>query len=790
MIRISPRFISGPLVALFFGISLFIRARLPYDRVFVDNWIKFTSNDAYRQMRLVDNLVHNFPNLHSFDPYLIYPGGSFVGSGIRFFNWLLAAITWVIGGGAPTEHTIDVIGVYFPAVLGALIVIPVYLLGKELFGRWAGVFAAALIAIMPGEFLGRSILGFTDHHVAEALFTTVIMLFLIMAVKSAGLTGLGFSKLKRKENIRPLVYSLLSGFSLGIYLLTWQGGLLFVFIIFLYFIIQSVIDHIRGRATDYLVIISAALFIMTAIVFLPFYFSTFYLVPLIIALLTPFVLNRLSRLLTVIGVKPAFFPLAMAGLGIVGLSLLYLILPAMVTGMLSQFSVFTPTGTELTTLEMQPLFKPSGAWSTEIAWGNFTTSLLLIRSLPIPGLGIIALGILIYLVIKQGNAEKTVLVVWSLMILAATIGQRRFGYYFSVNMALLTGYLCWQALRTVSLRETIPGKIWEKTEGLKIIRWGIVAPALLAVIYFVAFHWNVEPARQVAQSARFAPSNAWVSSLDWMRDNTPEPFGDPDFYYSLETNTRYRSLAELKRMYPNTGGDPEFYYKLEESYPYPESAYGVMAWWDYGYWITRIAHRIPNANPAQDPDAITSVATFFTSQDKDVAGAIADELKSAYIIIDNETSTSKFWAVATWAGLEPSDYIDVYWVPRGNQLVPVRLFSAEYYHSIVSRLYNFDGEAIDAQQPIVISYQAKTNQNGENYKELTFAQDFASYQEAQDFISSQESGDYKIVGANPLVSPVPLEALDNYHLVYSSDNLIQLSETTAVAEVKIFEYRK
>ena len=34
-------------------------------------------------------------------------------------------------------------------------------------------------------------------------------------------------------------------------------------------------------------------------------------------------------------------------------------------------------------------------------------------------------------------------------------------------------------------------------------------------------------------------------------------------------------------------------------YRYPTSAYSVMAWWDYGYWIVDVARRIPVTNPTQ-----------------------------------------------------------------------------------------------------------------------------------------------------------------------------------------------
>jgi len=117
------------MLARFFGIALCFRIYLPYDQVFSGDLVKFTSIDAYYHMRLVDNLLQHFPHSISFDPYTFYPNGAMVGWP-PLFDWFLAGIIWVIGLGSPTEHTINVVSVYFPAVLGALTVIPVYFIGK------------------------------------------------------------------------------------------------------------------------------------------------------------------------------------------------------------------------------------------------------------------------------------------------------------------------------------------------------------------------------------------------------------------------------------------------------------------------------------------------------------------------------------------------------------------------------------------------------------------------------------------------------------------------------------
>ena len=164
------RYIIGAII-LCMGISLYLRIAPPYDSVFTGEWVKFIGNDAYWQMANVDKLAPNF--LH-YTP---------ISGPFRFFHFLLSGTIWVIGLGSPTQHTIDTVAAYFPAVLGALTVIPVYFLGKAVCGRMAGIIAATLIAILPGEWLGRSSLGFTDHHVLEVLLTTTALLFVVLAVK-------------------------------------------------------------------------------------------------------------------------------------------------------------------------------------------------------------------------------------------------------------------------------------------------------------------------------------------------------------------------------------------------------------------------------------------------------------------------------------------------------------------------------------------------------------------------------------------------------------------------------
>ena len=133
-------------------------------------------------MRLVDALVRDFPWRIWHDPYLLHPGGESVNAG-PVLDWIIAAAALVLGAGAPSPRLVDVVGAYVPPVLGALTVVPVYVLGRELFSRNAGLWAGFMVAVMPGQLLQRSVLGFTDHHCAEVLLSTTALMFVVLALK-------------------------------------------------------------------------------------------------------------------------------------------------------------------------------------------------------------------------------------------------------------------------------------------------------------------------------------------------------------------------------------------------------------------------------------------------------------------------------------------------------------------------------------------------------------------------------------------------------------------------------
>jgi len=461
--------------------------------------------------------------------------------------------------------------------------------------------------------------------------------------------------------------------------------------------------------------------------------------------------------------------LALVGLAGIGFAALAAIDPSLLHSMLSQFGIFAPSGAKLTIVEAHPLLFPFGTgFSLRIAWLNFTTSFFI---------SFIALGLLVYAAIKKESPDRTLFLVWCLVMLIAVLSQRRFSYYFAVNAALLVGYFSWRVLDFAGLRELLAAPL----EALKVVKkgkrtkkkakaarrtvmkprasWIKVSIAGVAV-FFLVFFPNIAHVRALAEDSPLITAG-WYSSTTWLRENSPEPFGDPDFYYDL----------------------------YETPFDYPATAYGVVSWWDYGHWITRIARRIPNASPAGQANA-AEVAHFFIAQDENSANQIMDELGSKYVMIDNMMPISKFYAMAEWAGHSRDEFFEVYYVEaEGGQLQPVNVFYPPYYRSMVVRLYNFDCQAVVPQETLVITFEERLSSEGVQYKEVIDTKAFPTYEAAASYLASQESENCRIVSPDLLSSPVPLEALSHYELVYQSPATASVGDKQ-LPEVKIFKYVK
>jgi oligosaccharyl transferase (archaeosortase A-associated) len=515
------RALYGTAVFLFFYFALWLRTGPPYQGVMGGGYVSFAENDGWYNMRLVENLVHHFPVRNSFEPYTLYPYGQNVPFA-PFFDWFLALIIWIAGLGHPSTALIEKIGAYSPAILGASTVIPVYFIGKELFNRNAGLLAAGLLSILPGEFLFRSILGFTDHHVAEALFSTTTMLFFILAVKRAQEAQLTLGQIKHREWSslkKPLLFALLAGFSLGIYILSWIGAAIFIFIMLIYFTIQYQLDHQKGKSTDYLFIVSLPILLIALLMAAAFHDFLFYSATvfggLIIGLLWIAVLQIISRIMVRKNVRRIYYPITAVIIGLVVVGFLRLVSPSLFQTIIVVLKTLLPNSQSMTVMEAQPLLTglDMSNLTNHRIWTYFTTGLIMLpaafliivssamRNSKIgkwsffSWLGIVVLTVIIdqmtfmpwqmymveglvimalYVCFEKSSAN-IILVLWSFVTLLALLSQTRYAYYYAINVALLSSYILWKMPEWISSSFRLSSKSWMWSAG-----W--IAPVIITLI--------------------------------------------------------------------------------------------------------------------------------------------------------------------------------------------------------------------------------------------------------------------------------------------------------------------
>ena len=204
--------------------------------------------DPYYNMRLVNQTLETgkypFYVAGERDPLLNYPLGREGGGRAPLLNMMAIGFSIPL---LPFMSETDAIGYsmqFVPALFGALLVFPVYFIGKTLFGKKEGIVAAMLVAIIPihiGSGHGSAYALF-DHDSLNLLLFFLTFLFLIKSIKE-------------KDSKKSLLYALLSGVPLAGLSMVWVEAQFLYVVIALYAIIQILIDIFTSKIFDFLKII-------------------------------------------------------------------------------------------------------------------------------------------------------------------------------------------------------------------------------------------------------------------------------------------------------------------------------------------------------------------------------------------------------------------------------------------------------------------------------------------------------------------------------------------------------
>jgi hypothetical protein len=98
----------------------------------------------------------------------------------------------------------------------------------------------------------------------------------------------------------------------------------------------------------------------------------------------------------------------------------------------------------------------------------------------------------------------------------------------------------------------------------------------------------------------------------------------------------------------------------------------------------------------------------------------------------------------------------------------------------------------------VLTYEVRNDNSGNSAKLVTGVKEFSSYQMALDYVEKEGPSNHVVIGVNPFFSPIPLEALSDYKLIYTSESMVTHQDMVLLPElsmsvnmepeIKIFEY--
>jgi len=681
-------FIGGILLA-FMLLALVLRA-IPALFIHDAGFLPIYDTDSYYTLRQVEVMVHHFPQYNWFDPMTAFPDGKTIDWGpvYPFIAAVLCLIT-----GATTRDAIFFISGWVAPLMAMLMVPVMYCLGRKLWNERTGLVAAGLISVISLYYFSTiSSYGWTDHHVAEVLFSTIFLLVYYAALRYTQdnpVEGKNASSF-----FYPALFSLGAGVVYFLALFTSTTVILALLVLALYTAAQYILDFYTGRDSSHIFIVNVVSLLVALVLMLLFgirqpgtsitqySMGIVYVLGAVIA--ETVVLALLSK---VCSGKKWVYTLCIVGMGIGGF-IATQILP-MLSAVSSQALglVFSQSVYSVGVNETLP-------WTLSDAWLNFNFALVLMLG------GLLVLG---YALIKKRESNAVFLVVWSVVMLFLTIRFQRFQYYLTVNIALLAAIcivetLTWReekirqyivsvTSRLIPSRAISPGTPGDKKSttlpkqnkkkeqkrtarnpenSVEHLRDIVVLIVIITAAALVVFSVS-QDIRYVLETPEHTLSPDWIESLEWLGTNSPDT--GIDYYQSYDAR----------------------------GFAYPSQSYGIMAVWDAGNWITVFSHRIPITNPFQNNlDGPQGAAAYFLSSNESTANTLLRNFGGKYIITDSNMAVDTFTNLVPWqtGSVDISPYIKWFMIPDtgdSSHLLKVHRYVNGYFQTMVARLHDFDG---------------------------------------------------------------------------------------------------
>ncbi|EMA63081.1 oligosaccharyl transferase STT3 subunit [Halorubrum lipolyticum DSM 21995] len=703
-------------------------------------------------------------------------------------------------------------------IAGTLVAIPTYFIARRFVDRFAALAAVIVLALLSGTFFSYSLVGFPDHSAAEVLFQSLAVLAFLVAFAVADREAPVWELVIDRDWTalkRPAAYAAAAGVALGLYMWTWQPGVLMVGFTGVFLAVKITSDVSHGTSPEPTVFVGAIAMAVSGLMqviplnqfaFSPTGYSLLQIVlPLGVAVGSVF-LAWLARQWESRDLDTASYPPAVGGLILASAGVVWLAIPSLWSTLVSNllnFVGFSASASFQTIGEGQPPLQEAAfsdfvlsqyglAFFLALAAVLYIVARPLYRSddtnhtLYIPaalavvgsvyavpqlydaiggvvgvswqvvGLVIAAAFLVGTTFLVEYDTEELYFVVWAAFIGSAAFTQTRFNYYLAVIVAVGTAYFLQVSFDALDLSSL---DALRNVEG-----WQVLTIAAVLAILIVPLVGVATPVWTAGNSTQPGSVTEWDEGLQWMNDETPTPGELEGADNPMELYGTYERPAD---------GD----------FDYPEGAYGVQSWWDYGHWITTRAERIPNANPFQQNAGAAADYLLAPSEAEstEVLASQSDEgANTRYVMVDWQMASpnSKFNAPVTfYSGNETvQDFNErLYQQTEQGGFQPVLQTRTQRYHeSQMIRLYQHYGSAVDP-EPVVVDWESQTAQTSDGGQvEIGVVsgdggaiQQFDNMSAARSYV--EEDGSAQVGGVMGLPSE-RVEALEHHRLVHATQS--------------------
>ena len=567
--------------------ALFIRS-LGFEHVFTDEGVVFAPADATYHMRRAFYTFANFPELLLRDPYLNFPGGVNV-PWPPLFDFIVGGTARIF---AEDQAGFERIAAWASSVFGALTVVPIYFIARQVSSHAVGLFAGFLFSLFPMCVkYGR--VGNPDHHTAVALVGACMLLLCTYVAR------------RDVDDRRIMLMTPFMFFARLSMFLIWHGNLLYL----MFFEAALLLTAAATRRSS-ITRAQALSAIFTAVVLSPIV-EEFLPVPIG----GPYSSISLSRLHILVMVGTSFVAFAHWGLNlrrpesgfvlrlfaIGGASLVFVALlaavPATREGLIPALQFLTlRDGAGAGTIEQFPLFAIFGrdpVYSPEQPWAYFA---YLIPAAP--------LAFPFFVRDPERRASAWVLTGWTAGFALLAMMQRRYGNDFAPGAAVAFAILLVGVPRAIIARQTDPPRLALHAASLTSLT--------IALFLF-------SPALRNYEIPRIQSGFAALRGKDY-----PPPKG---------TDLISKNVAHFARKIRSATPDTEGFFNQRRN---PE--YAVIAHANLGHLLHYHARRATATDPMWSyigPKNWALSRAFFSATDEAQSLKIANHLKGRYLVTGN-----------------------------------------------------------------------------------------------------------------------------------------------------------